>query len=147
MLTGEYRVALDDKGRLMVPTKLRGELPGESLVLTKGIDNCLWLFAPEQWNKIAKSILEQTSMFQAQGRAIQRRIIAPAVELEVDKSGRVNIPAPLREHGSLKKDCVVLGIRNYVEIWDEEAYEAYLARTESELDALGDQMAILWPKE
>ncbi|OHD14252.1 MAG: cell division/cell wall cluster transcriptional repressor MraZ [Spirochaetes bacterium GWB1_48_6] len=147
MLTGEYRVALDEKSRLLVPTKVRTEIPGTSLVLTKGMDHCLWLFPPDQWAKIAKSILESTSMFNQQGRMIQRRIIAPAAELEVDKTGRITIPALLREHAGLKKDILVLGIRNYLEIWDEEAYLAYQNETEASFNDMADQMSILWPKE
>lgn len=147
MITGEFRAALDEKGRLLVPTKIRGEIAGDLLILTKGIDSCLWLFPPQEWQKISKSILESTSMFQATGRLIQRRIIAPASELEVDKAGRINIPAVLREHAGLKKDCVILGIRNYVEIWDEAAYEAYLTDAEGSLGSLEDQISILWPKE
>lgn len=147
MITGEHRVALDDKGRLNVPTRVRTEIAGETLVLTKGIDNCLWLFHPDEWKKISRSILESTSMFQTQGRMIQRRILAPAVELEVDKTGRITIPPLLREHAGLKKDCLVLGMIKYLEIWDEESYQNYQKETESSFGELADQMAIMWPKE
>lgn len=147
MITGEYRVALDDKGRLAIPMRIRTEIAGDTLVLTRGIDRCLWLFHPEEWRKISHSILTQTSMFQAQGRMIQRRILAPAVEVEVDKTGRITIPPLLREHAGLRKDCLVLGMIKYLEIWDEEAYQEYQQATEASLGELSDQIAIMWPKE
>ncbi len=147
MITGEYRVALDDKNRLLIPTRIRTDIAGDNLVLTKGIDNCLWLFHPSEWQKISNSILTSTSMFQTQGRMIQRRILAPAVELEVDKTGRITIPPLLREHAGLKKDCLVLGMIRYLEIWDEEAYQKYQEGTEASLGELTDQIAIMWPKE
>ncbi len=147
MITGEHRVALDEKGRLMVPTRIRTEIVGDTYVLTKGIDQCLWLFHPTEWQKISKSILESTSMFQSQGRMIQRRILAPAVELEVDKTGRITVPSLLREHAGLKKDCLVLGMIKYLEIWDEEAYQAYQKSTDESFPDLADQIAIMWPKE
>lgn len=147
MITGEFRASLDEKGRLLVPTKIRSEIAGDILILTKGIDNCLWLFPPQEWAKISKSILESTSMFQQSGRLIQRKIIAPASELEVDKAGRVTVSPVLREYAGLKKDVVILGIRNYVEIWDEAAYEAYLDEAEKNMGSLEDQISILWPKE
>lgn len=78
---------------------------------------------------------------------IQRRILAPAVELEVDKTGRITIPSLLREHAGLKKDCLVLGMIRYLEIWDEEAYQKYQEGTEASLGELTDQIAIMWPKE
>jgi MraZ protein len=147
MLTGEHRVSLDDKGRLMIPTKLRSEIPGNTLVLTKGIDQCLWLFPPSGWNTIAKSILENTSMFQQKGRMIQRRIIAPAVECEYDKAGRITVSSILREHAGLTKDCIVLGIRNYLEIWDAELYAKYEEQTEEAFSEIADDISIMWPKD
>jgi len=147
MITGEHRVALDEKGRLLLPTKIRGEIPGEQMVLTKGIDQCLWLFPQEQWLKISKSILESTSMFSNTGRMIQRRIIAPAMEIELDKTGRISVTPMLREHGQLKKECIILGIRNYLEIWDEDLYKAYQLETEANFSDLANEISIMWPKE
>jgi len=145
MITGEHRVSLDDKGRLLIPTKIRAEISGDRYYLTKGMDSCLWLFPPEQWQRISRSIMESTSMFDPRGRLIQRRIIAPALELEVDKAGRISVSPLLREHAGLKKDCVILGIRNYLEIWDEEAYQKYMAESDDEM--LGSEISIMWPKE
>ncbi len=140
LLTGEFRNTLDEKGRLSLPAKLRGELPGNVLVVTQGIDSCLWLFPPEQWKALSAKLLEQTSLFHARARLIQRRILAPSQEMEIDKAGRVAIPQALREFAGLSKDCVILGITKYIEIWDAEAYRKYLEANESEFLAAAEEL-------
>lgn len=131
LLTGEFKNMLDEKGRLSLPARLRADLPS-SLVLTQGIDACLWLFAPEEWEVLSRKIMASTSLFQSRSRLIQRRIIAPAQEVEVDKLGRISIPQSLREWAGLSKECVILGISRYVEIWDAGRYQQYLAENQDE---------------
>jgi MraZ protein len=140
LLTGEFRNTLDEKGRISLPAKLRGELPGSEFVLTQGVDACLWLFAPDQWNALSKKLIESTSLFAARARLVQRRILAPAQEVEVDKLGRIAIPQSLREFAHLAKDCVILGITRYIEIWDAEAYKQYLESNESEFLAAAEEL-------
>jgi MraZ protein len=132
LLTGEFRNSVDEKGRLSFPAKLRGELAGSTFVLTQGVDKCLWLFAPEQWEVLSQKLMESTSLFQAKARLVQRRILAPAQEVEIDKLGRISIPQSLREWAGLTKDCVILGITKYIEIWDAEEYRKYWDEKESE---------------
>jgi MraZ protein len=132
MITGEFRNALDEKGRLLLPARIRAEIPGNMLMLTRGIDNCLWLFPLEDWTKLSQSVMENTSPFDPKARLIQRRIIAPAQEVEVDKSGRINIPPTLREVAGLKKETIILGIKRYIEIWDETEYRSYWEDKEQE---------------
>ena len=122
MITGEYRNSLDEKGRLLIPSRLRAELNGETLVLTRGVESCLWLFQASRWISLAEQLTQSTSLFQKRARILKRRIIAPAQEVELDKAGRINIPPTLREYADLTKDVVVLGLENYVEIWNEAAY-------------------------
>src|SRR6266403_350359 len=123
MLTGEFRAALDEKGRLLIPTKLRPDLSGDTLILTKGIDQCLWLFSVAKWEVFSRTVQESLGMFNPQHLMIQRRIIGSAMELDVDKAGRIGISALQREHAGLSKDCLVVGLRNYLEIWDEAVYK------------------------
>ncbi len=149
MLTGEYRNSLDEKGRLMIPAKLRTEISGNVMILTRGIDRarCLWLFPPDEWRQISEKLLDSTSIFQKQARLLHRRFIAPAQEAEIDKSGRITIPPPLREYGNLRKDCIVLGVLNRIEIWDEEDYKAYWEDREDEFqeaaEAIGSDLKIM----
>lgn len=136
-------MSLDDKGRLMLPSKLRGELPGNRLVLTRGIDSCLWLFTPEEWARVSESLMGAASPFQQQARLIQRWIIAPATEIDLDKSGRLNIPPSLQKAAGLSKDCVILGIKNYLEIWDADAYNTYLSESESDFLQAAEELGKL----
>src|SRR5208282_1089767 len=140
LLTGEFRNTLDEKGRLSLPARLRGELPGNELVLTQGVDACLWLFPPDQWAILSKKLMESTSLFAARARLVQRRILAPAQEVEVDKLGRIAIPQRLREFAGLSKECVILGISKYIEIWDGDAYRKYLEENESEFVAAAEEL-------
>lgn len=132
LLTGEFRNTLDEKGRVMFPSKLRSEMQGTVLILTRGIDQCLWLFAPDQWNELSTKIMESASPFLSQSRSVLRRLVAPAQEVEIDKTGRISIPQSLREFACLEKDCVFLGINKYFELWDSKKYDAYLG--ESDVD-------------
>jgi len=140
LLTGEFRNSLDEKGRLSLPARLRGELPGTTFVLTQGVDACLWLFTPEEWSVLSQKLMESTSLFQAKSRLVQRRILAPAQEVEVDKLGRIPVPQSLREWAGLSKDCVILGISKYIEIWDAEAYRKYWEENESEFRAAAEEL-------
>lgn len=140
MITGEYKNALDEKGRLLIPSKIRTEITGNVLILTRGVDKCLWLFPPEEWRKISENLMESTSVFTAKARLIQRRIIAPAQETEIDKAGRINIPPMLREYAGLTKECVILGIKTYIEIWDEGAYKQYWDENEAEFQQAAEEL-------
>jgi MraZ protein len=84
--------------------------------------------------------MESTSVFQSKARLIQRRIIAPAQESEIDRSGRINIPQLLREYAGLQKECVILGIKNYIEIWDDEEYRRYWDDNEAEFQEAAEQL-------
>mgnify|MGYP005841299569 FL=1 len=142
LVTGEFKNTLDEKGRLSLPAKLRTGLTSNILIVTQGLDNCLWVFTPERWQKLSEQIFESTSLFHQQARIIQRRIIAPAQEVEIDKAGRIAIPQSLREFAKLEKECVVLGITRRIEIWDQDTYKAWLSATEAEFVAASEALDI-----
>lgn len=142
LVTGEFKNTLDDKGRLSLPAKLRGGLSTNVLVVTQGVDKCLWLFTPERWTALSDQLFSTTSLFHQQARIIQRRIIAPAQEVEIDKAGRIAIPQSLREYAGLSKDCVVLGITKRLEIWDVDSYKTWLDATEAEFNAASEALDI-----
>lgn len=137
---GEYRNNLDEKSRLMIPAKVRSEIAGNVIVLTRGIDRCLWLFTHEEWKKFSQSLIGATSLFQERTRLIQRRILAPAQDTEIDRSGRIIIPQTLREYAGLKKECILLGMLKYMEIWDEENYLNYLVETEARFKEAAEEI-------
>jgi MraZ protein len=143
LLTGEFNNTLDDKGRVSLPSRLRAGLPGNILILTQGVDDCLWLFTPEQWKDLSRKLMDSTSPFQAKSRMIQRRIIAPAQEVEIDKAGRIAIPQSLREFAKLSKDCVILGIDKYFEIWDAESYRSYWNEKEEDFKEAAEELSVI----
>jgi MraZ protein len=145
MMTGEFRVVLDDKGRLLIPTKLRNEMIGDTIVLTKGIDKCLCLYTPLKWEVFSKAVQESLGVFNPRDLRIQRLIIGSAMELEIDKAGRIGISAILREHANLSKDCHVVGMRNFIEIWDEKTYMDY--QNSLDIADLSKDLTFTWPKE
>ena len=134
LLTGEYKNTLDDKARFLFPAKLRSALSSNVLIVTQAIvDRCLWLFTPEEWEKISSKLMDNASPFSAKNRLIMRSFISPAQEIEFDKAGRLSIPQSLREYASLSKDCIVLGVNKYLELWDSSSYNAYLSENEANL--------------
>ncbi len=146
MLNGEYHNTADDKSRVLIPSKMRSEIVGNVLVITRGMDNCLWLFTPEEWRKFSEGIMQNSSMLNKGTRAFQRRIIAPAQECEIDRSGRIQIPAALRKVVGIapKKEVLVLGLSQYIEVWDAESYEEYLDTSEADFtdaaESIGDML-------
>jgi MraZ protein len=140
MITGQFRNSLDEKGRLLIPAKIRNEIAGNMLVITRGLDRCLWVFPPEQWKKVSEGLMAAASPFTKRARLLQRWIIAPAQEVEIDRSGRVNIPHALQEAVGLERECMILGLNRYLEIWDVEAYETYLAESEDEFQEAAEEL-------
>lgn len=140
MISGEYRYALDEKGRLMVPARVRSDVIGNVMILTCGVDRCLWLFPAEGWRQLSDTLIGTTSPFNEKARLIQRRILAPAQEVEIDRSGRIAIPPTLREFAHLKKDCTILGMVKYIEIWDESTYAAYLEDNEAQFKEAAEEI-------
>lgn len=142
MINGEYRNSLDDKGRFLIPSRIRNGITGNVLILTRAVDRCLWIFTPEEWGKISDLIMGASSMFNSRTRLLQRRIIAPAQECEIDKSGRITIPPTLRQSAGLesKKEAVILGVQNYMELWDVDTYENYLLDSEDDFLAAAEDL-------
>ncbi len=140
MISGEYRSSIDEKGRILIPLRIRSEITGNILILTRGVDKCLWIFPPDEWKKISDNLMSSASLFKAKTRLMQRRIIAPAQECEIDKLGRINIPPTLRESAGLKKESIILGIEKYIEIWDENEYNSYLLSSEDEFKTAAEEL-------
>ncbi len=132
LLTGEFRNTLDEKGRISLPARLRAGLAGDSFVLTRGVDACLWLFQEAIWDAFVMGINSIGSPFDANSRLVQRRMVAPAQEVELDKLGRISIPQTLRDYAKLGGECTILGMSTYVEIWNSAAYADYLGESEQD---------------
>jgi MraZ protein len=142
MITGEVKCSLDEKGRLLIPAKMRTDVVGNIIILTRGVEKCLWVFPPEERKNFSEKLIGSTSLFQEQARLIQRRMIAPAQETEIDRTGRIMVPQTLREYAELKKECIVLGLKKYIEIWSETAYAAYMEETESKFKQAAEELGV-----
>lgn len=129
MFIGEFHHTLDDKGRLAIPVKFRADL-AQGAVVTRGLDRSLFLYTKQAWEALAAKIAA-LPLGQADTRAFARLMLAGAMDVEVDKSGRVTVPEYLREYAGLTKDVVVTGLYDRLEIWDEAAWKDYSAKTES----------------
>ena len=125
---------------MLIPARMRTEVAGNVVILTRGVENCLWLFPPEEWKTFSENLIGSTSLFQEKARLIQRRMIAPAQETEIDKAGRIVIPQTLREYADLKKDCLILGLKKYMEIWSETAYQEYLSENEAKFKEAAEEL-------
>ena len=138
MMVGEYNHNLDDKFRLAIPIKFRRELE-EGAVITKGLDNCLFLYTKNEWNKLAEK-LATLPCSQANSRAFARHMLSGAFEAEIDKQGRVVIPEYLRNFAGLKKSLIIAGLYNRAEIWDADAWNAYKVKTERESNEIAEKL-------
>ena len=140
MFIGEYNHNLDDKGRLAIPAKFRAILK-KGAVVTKGLDNCLFLYSKEQFEEIAKKIAS-LPLSQSRARAFARHMVAGAMDLEFDNQGRITLPEYLRKFSGLNKKVIVVGLYNHLEIWNESAWNKYKLNSEknssSIAEALGD---------
>ena len=130
LLTGEYNNTIDDKGRVSFPVKLRSAINQNVVIVTKGLERCLWLFTVDEWESFQTKLMSNASMMKSRSLNVVRHFIAPAQSVEFDKSGRLSIPQSLREYAKLSKDCTVLGIAKYMELWDLETYNEFLSATE-----------------
>ena len=138
---GEYLHTIDNKGRLIFPAKFRAEL-GEKFIATKGLDNCLFVYSPEEW-AILENKLKQLPLAKPEARAFVRFFFAGAAELEADAQGRVLLPANLREHAKLDKDVVVIGVSTRIEIWGKEAWDEYNAKIGPEVANIAENLVDL----
>jgi MraZ protein len=123
LLNGGYYNTLDEKGRITFPAALQRALSCDILVLTRGIESCLWVYQPEKWREFAGK-WENASPMLKDVRKMQRHFLGWAAEAEIDKSSRLAIPQSLREYAGLKRDCVIIGVGQRIEIWDAATYKA-----------------------
>lgn len=124
MFMGEYHHNIDEKGRLIMPSKFRYDL-GETFVITRGIDSCLFVYPKETWNNIT-SKLNELSFTKKDVRSFQRFFLSAATICEFDKQGRINITSPLADYADLTKECVVIGVNDRIEIWSKENFDKFL---------------------
>jgi MraZ protein len=138
MLIGEYIHTLDDKKRISLPVKFRKEV-GKKIIITAGLDNCLWIFTLAQWKKISDK-LSNLNMLQADNRSFNRYMFGSATEVEVDTIGRILLPEFLVVRASLKNRVAVVGVQERIEIWNESAWKEFRDVVEKRADQLAEKL-------
>ena len=138
MFIGQYLHSLEEKGRLAIPKKFREKL-GERVVLTKGLDGCLFLFPFKKWQEFTGK-LAKMSLTKKDSRSFARFLTYSAAEIEFDKQGRVLIPEHLRRFAGVTKDVVVAGALERIEIWNKKRFDQYLARIEKDSEKISDRL-------
>lgn len=141
MFIGEYQHTLDDKSRIIIPSKFREDL-GYEFVMTKGLDNCLFVYPKSEW-KVLEEKLRTLPLTNRDARAFIRFFFSGATECILDKQGRVIIPGNLREHAKLDKDAIIIGVSTRIEIWGKEEWESYNDDENLSYDSIAEKMAEL----
>ncbi len=137
MFMGEYKHAIDDKGRITIPSKFRVEL-GEGFIVTKGLDGCLFVYSKKEFNDIALKYKNLPNTKEA--RNYLRVFLSGASVCEVDKQGRINLNQSLIEYADLKKECVIIGVNERLEIWDKTRWEEFLNNNEDNISDIADSL-------
>ena len=138
MLIGEYHQNIDEKGRLIIPSKFREEI-GNSFVLTRGLDGCLSIYSMVNWNKLVEK-LKTLSFTKKDARTFMRFFLTGATVCEFDKQGRINIPSNLTEFANLKKECAVIGVNDRLEIWNLHKFECLMQENEKSLEDICENL-------
>lgn len=141
MFIGEYSHNLDEKGRVAVPKKFRLDLK-QGAIVTRGLDNCLFLYTKKEWQKLAEK-LANLPFAQANTRAFARLMLAGAMDMTIDKQGRIILPDYLRQYAGLKKEITVAGLYSRLELWDAAKWNEYKKKTEAKSNKIAEQMSEL----
>jgi MraZ protein len=140
MLLGAYDHTIDDKNRLTLPAKFRQAF-ADGVFVTRGLDGCLFAYRREDWDRLVQSRLAPLDPLSPETRRLQRFFYAGASESELDKQGRVMIPAQLIEHAKLGREVVVAGVNDRLEIWDRAAWRKELAEVERSAEEVAERLA------
>ncbi len=138
MLIGEFHHNIDDKGRLIVPSKFRSEL-GEKFIITRGLDKCIFVYSLDEWNSIVKK-LTSLSFTKMDARNFMRFFLSGATECEFDKQGRINITSPLVHYANLNRECVIIGVNERLEIWDKDSFDNFFKENESKFSEMSEHL-------
>ena len=138
MLMGEYHHNIDEKSRLIIPSKFRNEL-GEKFVITRGLEKCLFVYSYKEWENIINT-LSTLPFTKKASRDFTRFFLSGATECVLDKSGRVCITSPLVHYAGLTKECVIIGANDRLEIWDEESWNNFFTTNEENFASIAENL-------
>ena len=138
MFMGEYHHNVDDKSRIVLPSKFRDEL-GDLFVITRGLDGCLFIYSKEEWQRLVAK-LKNLSFTKKDARAFTRFFLSGATELSFDKQGRIAIPGPRYNYASLNKECVLIGVNDRIEIWAKDKFDDYFSTNEDNISDISEAL-------
>lgn len=138
MLMGEYHHNIDEKGRLIIPSKFRNDL-GEKFIITRGLDKCLFVYSEEEWNKLIAK-LKTLPFTNKDARNFTRFFLSGATVCEFDRQGRINISSSLVSYANLTKECVIIGANDRLEIWSEELWDNFIESNEDNLSDIAENL-------
>lgn len=141
MLIGQYQHTIDTKKRLALPVKFRGEL-GQKVIVTKGVENCLVVYTEAEW-QVMSAKLSSLPISQGGARSFTRHLLASATEIELDKLGRILVPEYLKNYAQFKKNIVICGLSNRLEIWDEAKWQDYSKNAEKGVEEIVSKLGPL----
>lgn len=137
MFMGQYNHTIDSKGRLIIPAKIR-ELLGTECIVTRGLDGCLFIYPKDEWENIIRKYKELPDT--KNRRHFMRIFLSGATICEYDKQGRINIPMSLVAYAKLKKDCIIIGVDERLEVWSKDSWDAFIDKTEDNLSDIADEL-------
>lgn len=137
MFMGQYNHTIDSKGRIIIPSKVRDNL-GDDFIVTRGLDGCLFIYPKSEWKNIIDKYKELPDT--KNRRHFMRIFLSGATICEYDKQGRINIPTPLIQYADLKKDCIIIGVDERLEVWSKERWEAFIDTNEANLSDIADDL-------
>ena len=140
MFVGQYTYSLDQKGRVVVPSKYRQKL-GDSFIITRGLDKCVFIYPMEEWNALSER-LEQLPFTKKDVRSFVRMFFSGAVEVSTDSQGRISLPPFLREYAGISKDVVFLGVGNRIELWSKEIWGVYEKDSSELFEKIAEEIGI-----
>ena len=138
MLMGEFHHNLDDKGRIIVPSRFREEL-GENIIVTRGLEDCLFIYSENEWTKVV-SKLKTLPFTKKDARSFTRMFLSGATNAEFDKQGRIKIAVPLLEYAGLQKECIIIGVNDRLEIWAKDTWNHFMTKASENLSDLADHL-------
>lgn len=138
MFLGEFRHSIDKKGRVILPAKFRDALK-DGVVVTRGLDNCLWIFSKTEWAQVEDGI-RKLSLTKNNARKFTRFLLSGASEEELDRQGRISLPQQLREHAGLERDIVIIGVSDRLEIWSKKNWDKYAKEAEESFADVAEEL-------
>ena len=138
MFMGEFHHNIDEKGRLIIPSKFRNDL-GKKFIITRGIEKCIFVYSLDEWNNMTNE-LKELPFTRKNARTFMRMLMSGATECELDNNGRINIPSPLVNYASIDKECVIIGVGDRLEIWSNEGFDNFFNENIDNFDEIAETL-------